>query len=545
MKKILYFFEVIKKFFMKKIIKKLCLLRLCKVFRNLDNKYKNILDKHKSIWKINIFKDKYNTTASLIIRNWRPHRVRKVAKCCKLIKLALRLIYMRKFLYDAKRNKFFKQMLYLCKKMKNKEFNNLKDKYNTWKDECVFKKEVYVLKSGRKPVYKHIMASLIKNSFYMFKLSKNTIALNKSVKLQRLVQIHFLRKKMLKFTKTQNISIQGITDLLKRSLALRNIIKQNYFKKKEDDKDLLIKFFKIYFKNSKFIPNENKIPVIKPSISTCLSTIKRMIINPINASLKLGKCLKIVGQIKSRKIKKIQEWFKKFVQRNGFKTLRIILPRTDSLNKIIQFTDMKIKQANFFKLLIKIRKIVNYEMISKIISIKKIQKFLKKKIKKHKISLKLLNILNLKLVKISECLLSKFIFWMKHMHFAKLTKAIKIVIQLMKQNSVLKLKNSCREKIMYFAFENLNLKFRKLLGFFKVATFEKTNHNKANLFLQRIYFKESYKFIEVSKTIALKNNRFKNILISLYKKYDKSILRDRFRQWSYFILNYEVFIIIT
>ena len=48
---------------------------------------------------------------------------------------------MRKFLYDAKRNKFFKQMLYLCKKTKNKEFNNLKDKYNTWKDECVFKND--------------------------------------------------------------------------------------------------------------------------------------------------------------------------------------------------------------------------------------------------------------------------------------------------------------------------------------------------------------------------------------------------------------------
>jgi hypothetical protein len=43
--------------------------------------------------------------------------------------------------------------------------------------------------------------------------------------------------------------------------------------------------------------------------------------------------MKIIIEIKNRKIKKINDWYRKFIKRTGFKTVRVIIPRTLSLKE--------------------------------------------------------------------------------------------------------------------------------------------------------------------------------------------------------------------
>ena len=97
--------------------------------------------------------------------------------------------------------------------------------------------------------------------------------------------------------------------------------------------------------------------------------------------------------------------------------------------------------------------------ISQDIYARKIQQNFRKLHKKHKISDKLNKITNSLHKYLIETIHSRFIFWMKHLHYAKLSKAVNLIIELMRYNSELKQNKSCKKKIVNYAIQNQNIQF--------------------------------------------------------------------------------------
>ena len=510
------------------------------LFRSLDNKYKIIQQKGFSIWKIKAFKERFLTKAYLIIRNWRIHRIRTLRKGCRLIKLVLRIIFFRKFINNCNFKKFYEHFLNILRNLLKKEFQNLKDRFYEWKDLSGLKREVFKLKSGR-PIKSKIRNELsfrINNPFYCSKNNKMIIKFIHFFKLQRLIKKYVLRKRGLQLINTENRN--KTNDNIKRKLCLRNLIKENYFKTREHEKYLIDKYFKLLSKNSRFILNDEKTPLIKYTNLPFFIKNKNMIIKPLTAYIKLKRYLKIIGQKNKTKWKKIQNWCIKYIQRIGFKTLKTKIPRGISLNKIRIFTEKKILNRYFLRFLEIVHKLRRINYISLIILVKKIQinfRKLQKRHKKHKILSKVLLMLYRNNFQYFH---SRFIFWMKHLHYAKLSKAICLIIDLMSFNSQVKQKNVCRDKINEFAIQIKNISFRNFLDILKIVADEVQNIKKANSFLQTIYCKEIYKFIFSTKNHASKLHKFCKILVKLYNKYGKFTIGNRFRLWGNNILNTKV-----
>jgi hypothetical protein len=159
-------------------------MKIFECFLSFDRKYKNLLERYKSKWYVNAHKHKYHENAYKIIRNWRLFRLRNLLKSLKVIKLSLRIIYFRHFIYNCNKQKFYNQFLLIMKKMNLKELQNLKEKFNFWRDQCENEKKVLVLKSAKRPNQNkasNVKALKIKKILPYFSLKANILKPAKSI----------------------------------------------------------------------------------------------------------------------------------------------------------------------------------------------------------------------------------------------------------------------------------------------------------------------------------------------------------------------------
>ena len=484
---------------MTRIIKKLLLSRFLNVFRILDKKYKNVLDKYKSIWKIKAFKLKFNNAASLIIRLFRRHRISKIRKSCNLIKTAMRVIMLRKFFYNCNKNKFYKQFNKLLKKTHQRLLDSLKDNFNIWKAQCDFSilnRQQKVLKSKRPAKIEsqiEIKKSLSINPSCQKKYIKSKFPYLVIIRLQNIFRKLLLKKDLEKKFLTDGKINETIDNKIFKNVTLKNLLRYGDYKSKNTNKELLSKKFRLFKEKTSFINPEDRNPISIKKIFP-LFFEKSTILNPIKAA-----------------------------------------------NKIIHFFNVVRKIQNI-KLIQNVAKMKRLDELKKLFAVRRLQNKFRIIGKKIKFSHKLYKIIDGIHRHVTEKIHRKFLLWVKHLLFKKLSMGMKLIIDLMRQNSNYREKNYSMQIMFDLGNNCKSIQIKKISNIIRLCAQKGQNKLKIIEFLERINYKEAYKFIGAIKENSSKLNKFNKNLRKFYKRKEKNDLSSRFRKWANLVLKNKVII---
>jgi len=471
-----------------------------------------------------VSRERYNEKASKIVKNWRLHRVRKMVKSLKFYRLVFRIMYLRSFIYNSNKQRFIKKFQLLLSKLHTKLMNNFRERLWDWRDDAISKKKV-VLKSRRPDrridTKRTILPSLISKANQVSLPDAFATIIQNFVK----TNLEIMKNKLNYIQRMFANKVSG----MKKMVRIRfNFDRQNTY-------NLFNTSFKTFKRNTlsefKFVPKDQLKPIniIMPH---SLVYVKTYVLRPITPVSIINEYLKTVVEKKNEKINKIKRWYNLFLKRNGFKTLRVVIPRSSSIKIMKLLTDKRIllHYFNCYKRIVET--FTKLDFIKKLSSIRRIQKKFRNFRNKIKFYHKLYTIVNGVHTHLTEKLHKRFIFWIKHLNYTKLSKAIKLIIDLMRENTHIQTIERIRRKFYEMADKKSSLFISNFVMDLKILSGMDHEKQKIHSFINRTNFKECYRFITLAKDCALKSNKFFEIFERLYNNYSKNSLIKRLRLWN-------------
>ncbi len=475
-------------------------------------------------WYNIIFRERYHEKASKIIKNWKLHRVRKMVKDIKFYKLVFRIMYLRSFIYNSNKQRFIKKFQLLLNKMHTKLMNNFRERLWDWRDDAISKKKV-VLKSKRPD--RRIQTKSTALPLIILKANRILLPDAFAKIIQNFLKINlFIRR----------INLQNKQQMAAdKELGLKKMIRIKFISNKQKTNELLNSRFKTFkFKalsEIKFILKDLSKP-ISLRMPQSLYFVKTYVLKPITQVAIINEYLETVVMKKNERISKINRWYTLFLKRNGFKTLKVVIPRSNSIEVMKRFTDKRLllHYFNCYKMIV--GTLARLNLIKKLCSIRMIQKKFRNFRNKIRFYHKLYTIVNGVHSHITEKLHRRFILWIRHLNYSKLSKAIKLIIDLMRENTHFKLIDRIKRKFIEMANKKSSLFISNFIMDLKIISGMDREKQKIHCFINRSNFKECYRFITLAKESALKSNKFFEIFERLYKNYSKNSLIKRLRLWT-------------